>query len=692
MWLVGCRDVLYVPRTSHILASSIGFKTSMTRAIRLPLRAKLLAVSFTIATLCSAMSSAHAQTQIVPPSAAPAVQPATDMQISWEVRNRFRLFREERDFTLQVNALSGRSILAAEQALATQSDGRGWARNTLSRLCIDQSGRVSEPCTRDGVKESYLTPLDHPITVRLTGAVPVGATCAWTFEDGDPPRQSTLDCAEPINLRVRYGRPTPVTVDVSSGPDAPQRVTTQIAVRDVFIAGLGDSIASGEGNPDKPVALSDDGFCFRSYLGGPAGMYFRPGRAGFKGARACDTSDGSSLQNWQRAGAQWMNPACHRSLYSYQTRMAIALAAQNPQIAVTYLPLACTGATIDAGMFGSQRARECVVGKNGLTCQGTVNAQIAELREALAAATKRQPERQLDLILLSIGANDIDFSGLVADVIVERQTERALSRRSGVLSSVDEARSTLQRELPRDFSKLRQALKPLVGGDLARVVYVSYANPALVNGAPCPGGRGGFDIHPAFNADPQRLAEVVNFVQNEFLPQTRNLALCSGGVLCGDQARDRMTFVDQHQAAFSNHGFCARSESDPAFDRECFSATGESFVNDIVNAANSPLVCGAGASDFRAYSPRARWVRDANDSYFTAMTYPQAQKAPTNQPGDIHDATWGVLSAVYGGAIHPTAEGHAAMADAALPAAMSVLGLGLSETPVTGEPIAPVRQ
>lgn len=662
----------------------------MIRVIRLSLRARLLVVVLSAATL--GVASAHAQTQIVPPSAAPAVQLATDMQISWEVRNRFRLFREERDFALQVNALNGRSILAAEQALAAQSDGRGWARNTLTRLCIDQSGRVSEPCTRDGVKESYLTPLDHPITVRLTGAVPVGATCAWTFEDGDPPRQSTLDCAEAINLRVRYGRPTPVTVDVSSGSDAPQRVTTQIAVRDVFIAGLGDSIASGEGNPDKPVTLSDDGFCFRSYLGGPAGMYFRPGRAGFKGARACDTSDGSSLQNWQRAGAQWFNPACHRSLYSYQTRMAIALAVQNPQIAVTYLPLACTGATITEGMFGSQRARECVVGKSSLTCQGTVNAQIAELREALAAAAKRQPERQLDLILLSIGANDVDFSGLVADVIVERQTERALSRRTGVLTSVDEARGVLQTSLPRDFSKLRQALKPFVGGDLARVVYVSYANPSLVNGAPCPGGRGGFDIHPAFNADPQRLAEVTNFVQSEFLPQIKRLAQCSGGVLCNDQARDRMTFVDQHQAAFSNHGFCARSESDPPFDRECFSPTGESFIADIVNGANNPLACGAGASDFRAYSPRARWIRDANDSYFAAMTYPQAQKAPTTQPGDIHDATWGVLSAVYGGAIHPTAEGHAAMADAALPAAMSVLGLGLSEAPVTGEPIAPVRQ
>lgn len=662
------------------------------------IQSRVIRLSLLIAALGGAFANqAVAQTPLVPPSVTPLAQPpapqlSTAMQISWEVRNRFRLFREERDFQIHAASLSGRTILESEQALATQSDGRGWARNTLGRLCIDATGRVSEPCTRDGVKESYLTPTDHPVTIRLTGAVPVGATCAWTFEDGDPPRQSTLDCAEPINLRVRYGRPTPVTVDVSSGSDAPQRVTTQIAVRDIFIAGLGDSIASGEGNPDRAVTLSDDGFCFRSYLGGPAGMYFRPGRAGFKGARACDTSDGTSLQNWQRAGAQWMNPACHRSLYSYQTRMAIALATQNPQIAVTYLPLACTGATINEGMFGSQRARECVVGKSSLTCQGTVNAQVSELREALTAATRRQPDRQLDLILLSIGANDVDFSGLVADVIVERQTERALSRRTGVLSSVEEARSTLQRELPQDFNKLRQALKPFVGGDLSRVIYTSYANPSLLNGAPCPGGRAGFDIHPSFNADPQRLAEVTDFVQSEFLPSLRKLATCTGGVLCGNPARDRMTFVDQHQAAFANHGFCARAETDPPFDRECFSAKGESFVADIVDAANNPLVCGAGASDFRPYSPRARWIRDANDSYFTAMTYPQAQKAPTNQPGDIHDATWGVLSAVYGGAIHPTAEGHAAMADAALPAAMSVLGLGLSEAQVTSEPISPAAQ
>ena len=355
------------------------------------------------------------------------------------------------------------------------------------------------------VKESYLTPSEHPVTLRLTGQVPVGATCAWTLDDGDGPTQSTFDCAEPVNFRARYGRPTVASVEVSSGPDAPQRVTTEVMVRDIFIAGLGDSIASGEGNPDRPIALSDEGFCFRFYLGGASALYFRPSRAGYKGGRACEAPD--TLQVWQRQSALWFNSACHRSLYSYQTRTALALALQYPHIAVTYLPLACTGATIADGLFGSQRARECPPTKSGANCRGTVSAQLAELREAVTAAKRRQPDRRLDLVLLSVGANDINFSGLVADVIVDTATERVLFRRSGVIGSVDDSRAAMARDLPQGFAKLREALKPLVG-DMSRVVYVSYANPTLAEGgAPCPGGRAGFDIHPSFNARPERSEE-----------------------------------------------------------------------------------------------------------------------------------------------------------------------------------------
>jgi lysophospholipase L1-like esterase len=340
--------------------------------------------------------------------------------------------------------------------------------------------------------------------------------------------------------------------------------------------------------------------------------------------------------------------------------------------------------------LGTQRARECPPTKSTAGCRGTVNPQLDELRAAVTAAKRRQPDRKLDLILLSIGANDINFSGLVADVIVDAPTERALFRRTGVMGSVDESRAALARELPQSFGRLREALKPLVGGDLSRVVYVSYANPTLAgDGAPCPGGRAGFDIHPSFNAAPERLASVSGYVEREFLPQLRALALCQSGVLCRDPAADRMTLVDAHQAAFADHGFCARAETDPEFDRECFSAKGDSFDPDIVTAANQPMLCGRSAGEYRAYLPRARWIRDANDSYFAAMTYPQGLPA-SSQPADIHDATWGILSAVYGGAVHPSAEGHAAMADAALPSVAALLQLNATVPEVIQEPSAPI--
>ena len=630
----------------------------------------------------SAFVSAPRVTAQTPALAAPDAP----MQISWEVRNRFRLFREERDFLLHAESGRGRSILASEQALELQSDGRGWARNSVNRLCIDLFGRISEPCTRDNVKESYLAPQDHAVTLHLTGQIPVGATCAWSFDDGDGPRQSTFDCTEPVNIRARYGRTTVASVEVSSGPEAPQRLSTEIAVRDLFIAGLGDSIASGEGNPDREIALADEGFCFRSYLGTAGAQYYRPSRAGYKGGRACEAPE--TLAVWQRQSALWFNSPCHRSLYSYQTRTALALAVRYPHIAVTYLPLACTGATIADGLFGPQRARECPPTKAGATCAGTVNAQLPELRDALAAARRRQPDRKLDLILLSIGANDINFSGLVANVIVDTPTERELFRRTGVIGSVEDSRAALARDLPQGFGKLREALKPLVD-DMSHVIYVSYANPTLADGVPCPGGRAGFDIHPSFNAQPQRLAAVSDFVQNEFLPQLKALALCQSGVLCRDPAADRMTFVDAHQAAFANHGFCARAPSDPEFDRTCFSEKGESFDPDIVTAASQPMLCGRSAAEYRAYLPRARWIRDANDSYFAAMTYPQGLPS-SNQPTDIHDATWGILSAVYGGAVHPSAEGHAVTADATVPAAAMVLQLNAGEAEVIAEPAPPV--
>jgi hypothetical protein len=68
------------------------------------------------------------------------------------------------------------------------------------------------------------------------------------------------------------------------------------------------------------------------------------------------------------------------------------------------------------------------------------------------------------------------------------------------------------------------------------------------------------------------------------------------------------------------------------------------------------------------------------------MTYPEGLPLML-QPSDLHDAIWGLLAAVYGGAVHPTAEGHAAMADAALPAMHETLGLSGRSDAVRTEPL-----
>jgi hypothetical protein len=626
-----------------------------------------------------------------PPEPSVTVEPATGIAITWSVVNRFRLFRDERDFRRHAEAAQGRTVLEAERSLAAATDGSGWARDMMGRLCLDRIGQMADQCVRDEVREDYLNPADHNIEVQLAGILPAEATCTWSFgPEGDAASTTSAECSAPVRTRVPYGKSTKATVGIAVPGEAVRRATADIAVRDLLIAGLGDSIASGDGNPDRPVALSDEGFCFRRFALAGNAQYFRPGRVGFSGDKACEGEVGTSsdLPAWARLSARWMNGACHRSLYGYQLRAALALAIESPHLAVTFLPLACTGATIADGLFNGQRSRELNCGGDGIPCPTTTPAQITQLRAILTRAQRGQPARRLDLVFLTVGANDISFSGLVADIIIEARGERALFTRAGVISSVETAQATLEKKLPADFARLRAALKPLVNNELERVVFVSYGHPALAGGEPCPRGRGGFDIHPAFGVDGDRLRRITTFVQDRFLPTLKDIVTCAGRAACPTPS-DAMTFVDAHQAAFADHGFCARADSDPPFDRECFLADGKSFNDSLVEGATEPLACGAAVSEFRAYAPRARWIRTPNDAYFAAMTFPEGVSAAL-RPSSLHDATWGVLSAVYGGAIHPTAEGHAAMADAAFAAAKNILQLSGANDPIIAAPLPPL--
>ena len=609
-------------------------------------------------------------------------QQPTPPYITWEVKNRFRFFVHETDFerhlaAYKTAATQGASdanlTLKVEQLLAQQTLGHGWARE-IATTCFDNAaGRLKQTCRRepDGHDENYINPEDHFVEARvILPAELTGAQCTWTLGEASSANTIEKPCDQSVGQRFRYGIATPVNVIIRKDGTIRTQLNTPVQVRDLLIVGMGDSVSSGEGNPDQPIALgaANQGFCFQVPLSNRE--YALPTRAAVNVNQAC--ADADEIEAWEKTRAGWMMRQCHRSLYGYQFRAALALAIENRQAAVTYVPLGCTGATIPDGLLGRQPARE----RRWYGAQREpkyVDGQISQLRTYLGTANSASNFRKPDIIFLTIGANDIGFSGLVADVIFKNGTERNLLKRARDIVTPEEATSRIP-DVEQSFQQLRSALKPFTDGSLSRVIFVSYYNPTRdQNGSVCGSGSRGFDVHPAFSLDNQKATAADHFIDATFFPALKRYAQCLPNGGCTDKAHDTMTFVDGHQAAFDKHGVCAIGSADPSFDSECFRIDGRTF-NDISIGLTKPLRCARGPSEFRTYASRQRWVRTSNDVFFAAMTYP----APLYwflEPSNIHDALWAVLSAVYGGALHPTAEGHAAMADAAIVAARQVLQL-----------------
>ena len=166
-------------------------------------------------------------------------------------------------------------------------------------------------------------------------------------------------------------------------------------------------------------------------------------------------------------------------------------------------------------------------------------------------------------MLLTVGANDIKFSGLVADVTINPGVERILFNQGGLIATVPEAQTLLDRDAAAELRQApHRAEAPGRRQSLARGLCVLWPS-GDERRQPCPGGRDGLDVHPSFNADGRKLKLVTDFVMNKFMPRLQALARCERGVLCGNPETDRMTFIDAHQDAFAKHGLCVRAERRP---------------------------------------------------------------------------------------------------------------------------------
>ena len=341
--------------------------------------------------------------------------------------NRFRLFRNEADFRRHAPPIAATACSPPNsgwRAPATAAAGRAtWSDN----LCVDQTGRLPETCLRDGEKENYLSARRSPDHRQGWGAVPPGALCAWTFDDGEAaPGQATTRCDEEVRIRVRYGRTTIAAVDVALPDGTAQRAIAEIAVRDFLIAGMGDfdrrrRRQSRPADRARRWRLLLPPFLLPARPANISGPAAPASRAAGPAIQACRVE----RQHLGRLVAAQC-ALVERGLPPLALRLSDARRARDrgrePASAVTFLPLACSGATIDLGFFNPLRARECP--PTG-ACAANAVPQMVRLKEALDLARKTDKERKLDAILLTIGANDIWFAGLVANVIIDASAPSA---------------------------------------------------------------------------------------------------------------------------------------------------------------------------------------------------------------------------------------------------------------------------
>jgi lysophospholipase L1-like esterase len=150
---------------------------------------------------------------------------------------------------------------------------------------------------------------------------------------------------------------------------------------------------------------------------------------------------------------------------------AAAVAAGDPHSSVTFLPLACSGATVPEGLLGPY------AGVQPDRALGDLPAQVDQLADL-------QRRRPVDAVLLGVGANDVDFGPLaefclaVADCPNRRfDPEHPLREAPDPATPTAEAvHAAAQRELPARYDRLAGALTH-AGIDPAKVIVVEYFDP-----------------------------------------------------------------------------------------------------------------------------------------------------------------------------------------------------------------------
>jgi hypothetical protein len=277
------------------------------------------------------------------------------------------------------------------------------ARNDLNR-----DGRPDLPNSYE-----YVNPGCYEVQLAtnldMSGDSNVGLNCDWTIDSMDGSTRLRASGPRPI-IRLPMG-PYSVTATVRLADGRITSAREMIRVKDLLIVALGDSLATGEGNPETPARWDDPG---RPSGGKSAGLPSRP--TSFLGrfdpptpARWADGGSDGDRPRTTPAGklppASVLHTRAHRSTHSGPARFAMRLEAEDSHTSVTYVCLASTGARTDDLFVPDQSGQNKALGPGPV-----LPAQLDELRALLGS-------RPIDVLVLSIGINDCRSFDLLGELV-----------------------------------------------------------------------------------------------------------------------------------------------------------------------------------------------------------------------------------------------------------------------------------
>lgn len=715
--------------------------------------------------------------------------PTKAAEIDWRVQHQFRFFEAKADGKIspyfemykaawkEINQNSNGRIAAIEaklnhgewlqdyyddnfRQLGIKSDAyranraggaqAGWSRWIVANnaTCWSQKEQWHSSCKVDQVpgvlRTDYVRPQRHTIIAQFKpeDGAKIGSNtlCQWSstasyvFRGYGSSKSITVKCSKSLRMRIPFN-PDPIT-GVSQGLDVTvKRLDTEkthrqnITIRDKLIVGIGDSFSSGEGNPDVP-ALMVEGKRVDGRARGVTAVTLKPNGNGFE--RVKNNIPGEWFfpeRNGGGAGAaKWLDRSCHRSLYSYHTRIALQAALEaGPHGAITFLAYACSGAKISEGVLLDYEGVEAASGYSAAGQKRRDKPQLHRLIEELCRDNidinrtkpvkrgnsqirvpvdgngKTEPVsvpvcgnnkpsdylRPIDLLIVSISGNDVGFANLVARTMLGGRGDGDLGLLPNIVRGLansykghglDVANAKFA-TLGRRFEVLVQALEAS-GLTLKthRKDAKTYQNVMMTA---FPKLHTNEDREICGKTDPAE-----KFIGNsgtKGIAQTDSLFLqdvAAFGVRINravekfaessQGAKKPWVFIDRHENQFRGHGFCAQKRSRVTQDRR--------FVQGPVG---SPRFSEVEMMVLPAYLHTSRLDRRRNLSGWRQNISAASIGCYRKQQRWIRtfdDAylcantihlPWGdakdegdILLQSLGGAIHPTAEGHSHIADA----------------------------